>query len=464
MKVRYRSVNMSAFKRQFEMLNSISSMGITGTVVGVSGLVITADGFPVPVGSRCAIRRRLAEPLEAEVVGFQSGKAIVMPYGELSGVAPGDKIECISVSQQIPVGDQLLGRVINGFGEPMDFDRPLLTAQYYPLENSAPDAIRRKRVTEPIGTGIRAIDSLLTVGKGQRMGIFAGPGVGKSILLGMIARYSSADVIVIGLVGERGREVRDFIERDLGEQGRKRSVVVVSTSDQSPVLRIRATLSAISIAEYFRDEDKDVLLLIDSLTRLAMAQRQIGLAAGEPPATKGYTPSVFSLLPKLLERAGQSYNGSITGFYTVLVEGDDITEPISDAVRGILDGHLWLARSLANKGHYPAISILESISRTMPDIVDEQHLQAALRLKRMITIYTEMEDMINIGAYVPGSNPEVDIAIKMYPAIEKFLQQGMKEYSNADDARRMLIKLADMIENEQSNISKQNGNRVSQVA
>ncbi len=457
---------MTVFDKQFEMLNGMSSLKVIGTVVGVSGLVVTAEDFPVPIGSRCAIIRRLSEPLEAEVVGFQNSKAIVMPYGELTGVAPGDKIECRAESQQIAVGEQLLGRVIDGFGKPMDFDRPLLTAEYYPLENSAPDAIKRKRVTEPIGTGIRAIDSLLTVGKGQRMGIFAGPGVGKSILMGMIARYSSADVIVIGLVGERGREVRDFIERDLGEEGRKRSVVVVSTSDQSPVLRIRATLGAISIAEYFRDKGKDVLLLVDSLTRLAMAQRQIGLAVGEPPATKGYTPSVFSLLPKLLERAGQSHRGSITGFYTVLVEGDDITEPISDAVRGILDGHLWLSRNLANKGHYPAISILESISRTMPDIVDEEHFSAALKVKRLITIYTEMEDMINIGAYVPGSNPEVDVAIKIYPAIEQFLRQGMKEYSNADDAQRKLIELAAMIDKEQSNSNsnRQTGNKVSQVA
>jgi FliI/YscN family ATPase len=280
------------------------------------------------------------------------------------------------------------------------------------------------------------------------MGIFAGPGVGKSILLGMIARYTSADVIVIALVGERGREVRDFLERDLTDEGRKRAVVVVSTSDQAPVLRVRATLAATSVAEYFRDQGKKVLLLVDSITRLAMAQRQIGLAAGEPPATKGYTPSVFALLPKLLERAGQSEQGSITGFYTVLVEGDDMTEPVSDAVRGILDGHLALSRDLANKGHYPAISVLESVSRVMPDVIDSPHMTAARKVRRLISIYHDVEDLVNIGAYVPGSNPEIDLAVRAHPLIDKFLRQEVRDHLDFPLAKKLLFELGARIDQE----------------
>ncbi len=450
---------MTIFDRQYEILRSISTMEISGNVVGVAGLVITAEKFPVPIGSQCEILRKTDDPLAAEVIGFQNGNAVVMPYGELVGVAPGDKIRCVTTHQHVPVGNQLLGRVIDGFARPMDSDRPLLTDDFYPLLNNAPDAITRKRVSEPLGTGVRAIDGLITTGQGQRMGLFAGPGVGKSILVGMIAQYCTADVIVIGLIGERAREVRDFIERDLGSEGLKRSVLVVSTSDQAPVLRIRATLTATSIAEYFRDQGKSVLLLMDSLTRLAMAQRQIGLAAGEPPATKGYTPSVFALLPKVLERAGQSSKGSITGFYTVLVEGDDITEPISDAVRGILDGHLWLSRDLANKGHYPAISILDSVSRTMPDIVSKEHLSDAKKIRRLIAIYNEVEDLVNIGAYAPGSNPEIDLAIKVNPTIERFLQQGMTEHMHLSQTKQAIRELAAKIEQEGRNVAKQSQNR-----
>jgi len=396
---------MTMFERLLDILETVNPMGIRGTVVGVAGLVVTADDFPVPVGSQCEILRRMGSGLKAEVVGFQGPRAVIMPYDELVGVAAGDAVRCITSRQHVPVGYQLLGRVIDGFGQPMDTDKPLLADDYYPLLNHAPSATRRHRVTQPLGTGIRAIAALITAGQGQRMGIFAGPGVGKSVLMGMIARYTSAEVIVIALVGERGREVRDFLERDLTDEGRRRAVVFVSTSDQAPVLRIRAALAATAAAEFFRDQGRTVLLLMDSVTRLAMAQRQIGLAAGEPPATKGYTPSVFALLPKLLERAGQSDRGSITGFYTVLVEGDDMTEPVSDAVRGILDGHVWLSRDLANKGHYPAIGVLESISRVMSDVADSPHLAVARKVRRLIATYHDIEDLVNIGAYVSGSNP-----------------------------------------------------------
>lgn len=446
---------MDFFERQYKVLEQINPLRIIGTVVGVSGLVVKVAEFPVPIGARCRIHRRFAEPLDAEVIGFSGKDAVLMPYDELVGVSPYDVVECVSTHQYVPVGIQLLGRVVDGFIRPMDkVKNPILTDDYYPLLNPAPDAVNRRRITEPLGTGIRAIDAFITVGKGQRMGILAGPGVGKSVLLGMIARYTSADVNVIALVGERGREVREFIERDLGKDGMRRSVVVVSTSDQSPVLRVRATLAATTIAEYFRDQGLDVLLLVDSVTRLAMAQRQIGLAVGEVPATKGYTPSVFSLLPKILERAGQSEKGSITGFYTVLVEGDDITEPISDLTRSILDGHVWLSRDLANRGHYPAISILDSVSRTMPDVVSSEHLQAAGMLRRLIAVYYDMLDMINIGAYVPGSNPEVDLAIKVWPAIEGFLMQRVDEHMCFEDITRRLIELANNIKQQSRGISR----------
>jgi FliI/YscN family ATPase len=445
---------MTLFDRQVNILQSINPMGITGTVVGVAGLVISAEDFPVPVGSQCQIIRRAGKILDAEVVGFQGNKAIVMPYDEITGVSPGDAIRCITSRQHVPVGKQLMGRVIDGFGNPIDDGRPIVADDYYPLLNSAPSATRRRRVTEPLGTGIRAIDTLITAGQGQRLGIFAGPGVGKSVLLGMIARYSSAEVIVIALIGERGREVRDFLERDLTDEGRKRAVVVVSTSDQSPVLRVRATMTATAVAEYYRDQGKTVLLLVDSITRLAMAQRQIGLAAGEPPATKGYTPSVFSLMPKLMERAGQSDRGSITGFYTVLVEGDDMTEPISDTAKGILDGHITLSRDLANKGHYPAISILDSISRVMTDVAGSAHMTAAKKLRRLMSIFKEVEDMVNIGAYVPGSNPEIDLAVRVQPMIEKFLRQEVREHLTFGHAQKLLLELNAKIDLEGQTLAK----------
>jgi flagellum-specific ATP synthase len=443
---------MTAFSRQYELLEQMNPKGITGSVAGVAGLTVSAEDLPVPVGSQCEILRRTGNPLIGEVVGFKDHRTVIMPYDELVGVARGDRVCCVSTSQHVPVGMTLLGRVLDGFGRPIDDAGELHAQDYYPLLSAAPSATARRRITEPLGTGIRSIDSLLTCGQGQRMGIFAGPGLGKSILLGMISRYTSADVIVIGLVGERGKEVRDFLDRDLTSEGRSRSVVVVSTSDQSAVLRIRATLAATAAAEYFRDQGMKVLLLIDSLTRLAMAQRQIGLAAGEPPATKGYTPSVFAMLPKLLERAGQAPQGSITGFYTVLVEGDDITEPISDAVRGILDGHVWLSRALANRGHYPAISVLESVSRVMPDVADSVHREVAIRVKRLVALYHDIEDLVNIGAYVPGSNPEIDLAVRVHPLIDQFLRQQMRERVTFPEAKKALLELNAAIDQEAQNL------------
>jgi len=434
------------FEQQYKLLEQIQPMAISGTVWSVAGLTVLVEDFPVPVGAQCRILRRTGPALNAEVVGFDASRAIVMPYDELIGVSRGDVVLCQSPQQHVGVGDPLLGRVIDAMGQPLDDAGPIHFEQYYPLINAAPPATKRKRITEPMSTGIRAIDALLTTGRGQRMGIFAGTGVGKSVLLGMIARYTAADVAVIALIGERGREVRDFLERDLTPEGRRRAVVVVSTSDQSPLLRIRAGFAATAVAEYFRDQGKSVLLLVDSITRLAMAQRQVGLAAGEPPATKGYPPSVFAMLPKLLERAGQGQAGSITGFYTVLVEGDDITEPISDAVRGIIDGHVWLARSLANKGHYPAISLLESVSRIMPDVVDKEHLAAARRVQRLMAIYSEVEDLVNIGAYVPGSSEEVDLAIQCQPFIQQFLQQQVTEGCNFAACRSDLMALSQRID------------------
>jgi len=439
---------MTAFSRQYELLEQLNAMGITGTVAGVSGLTVSVDDLPVPVGAQCEIVRRTGRVLTGEVVGFKDSRTIVMPYDELVGVARGDAVRCVSTCQHVLVGMDMLGRVVDGFCEPIDGEGAIAGQDYYPLISPAPSAINRRRISDPLGTGIRSIDALLTCGQGQRMGIFAGPGLGKSILLGMIARYTSADVIVIALVGERGKEVRDFLDRDLTADGRSRAVVVVSTSDQSPVLRIRAVLAATALAEFYRDQGLAVLLLVDSLTRLAMAQRQIGLAAGEPPATKGYTPSVFAMLPKLLERAGQSERGSITGFYTVLVEGDDITEPVSDAVRGILDGHVWLSRALANRGHYPAVSALESVSRVMPDVIDDAHLAAAAKVRRLIAVYEDIEDLVNIGAYVPGSNPEIDLAVKVHARIEQFLRQGIRDRVRFSQARQALLDLCSEIDRE----------------
>jgi len=434
----------SVFRRRIEDLGEFEPARLTGRVVQVIGLVVECEGLAAPVGARCAIRRGVARgggQIEGEVVGFREDRTLLMPYGRMRGVAPGDTVECLSTRQTVPVGEQLLGRVLDGLGRSMDGRGSFLASDEYPLYADPPDPLRRKRITEALATGIRSIDGLATVGRGQRMGIFSGTGVGKSVLLGMMARYTDADLNVVALVGERGREVRDFLERDLGEEGLARSVVVVSTSDRPALLRVRAAFLATAIAEYFRDQGRDVLLMMDSVTRVAVAQREIGLSAGEPPATKGYTPSVYAMLPRLLERSGCGEVGSVTGLYNVLVEADDLTEPVSDTVRGILDGHVWLARDLAQRGHYPAVDVLASISRVMIDVVSEEHKRAAEELASVIATYREAEDLINIGAYVDGTNPEIDRAKRLIGRINTYLRQRIAERSSLEEAREKLFEL-----------------------
>jgi len=453
---------MSLFDREIERLTNAPVYEISGRVADLIGLTIAVNEFPAPVGSMCRIdrsSRAAGAPLRAQVVGFRGSQAILMPLAEPLGVGRGDRVVTLADQAGVAVGESLLGRVVNGLGEVIDGGPPFRPETSYPLSRPAPEALSRPRITEPLGTGIRAIDGMLTAGRGQRLGLFAGTGVGKSVLLGMIARYTSADVTVMALVGERGREVNDFLERDIGPEGRRRCVLVVSTSDESPVLRVRAGFVATAIAEYFRDRGRDVLLLMDSITRVAMAQRQIGLAAGEPPATKGYTPSVFALLPQLLERSGRTAQGSITGFYTVLVEADDIHEPISDAVRGILDGHVWLSRALANKGHYPAISVLDSISRVMVDVVSEAHMAAAQRVQRVLATWQDIEDLVNIGAYAAGTNPAFDLAIQGKPLIDAFLRQRIGESVSFEEARDQLLALGQQLEQIEQKLGKAVRNR-----
>jgi flagellum-specific ATP synthase len=420
-------INLKSYFHKLQELDPIKTIGAVKRAVG---LVVESLGPPVSVGELCEIvgRDRNGGSIPAEVVGFRDNYVISMPLYKVHGVKLGDKVICRKKKASISVSPSLLGRVINAMGEPIDDKGPIDAMEEYPIQPGETNPLERKNIEETLGTGIRAIDGLLTCGKGQRIGIFGGSGVGKSTLLGMMARYTSADVNVIGLVGERGREVRSFIEKDLGEDGLKRSVVVVSTSDQPPLLRIRAALVATTISEYFRNLGKDVLLVMDSVTRFAMAQREVGLAAGEPPSSKGYTPSVFALLPRLFERAGNFMSGgSITGFYTVLVEGDDMTEPIADAVRSLLDGHIVLSRELAWRNHYPSIDILASISRLMPDLVPMSFLQKAGKIREWLSTHRKAEDMLNIGAYAKGSNPQIDLALKKIDAVSSFLIQRSNE-------------------------------------
>ncbi len=400
-------------------------------MVQVIGLVVEGRGPNAAVGDICHIKLRGGSAISAEVVGFRDHKVLLMPFGELRGIEPGCKIIPLGIPAQAQVGDLLLGRVLDGAGNAMDHASPLALRQEYPLYAATENPLKRQRISEPIDVGVRAINSLLTLGKGQRMTILAGSGVGKSTLLGMMARHTSAEVSVLALIGERGREVREFIEKDLGPEGMKRSVVVVATSDQHPLLRMRGAYLATAIAEYFRDQNKDVLLMMDSITRFAMAAREVGLAIGEPPTAKGYTPSVFAQLPKVLERAGTTADrGSITAIYTVLVEGDDLNDPIADSVRAIADGHIVLSRDLANQNHYPAIDVLGSISRVMPDIVGPEQIKARDQLISLLAAHKKAEDLINIGAYVDGSSPQIDLAIKKIPAIHAFLRQGIGEKMN----------------------------------
>lgn len=395
-----------------------------GRVSQVVGLTIESIGPVVSMGCSCYIKAdKYSKPVMAEVVGFKENKILLMPLGSMDGIGPGSIVEATEKPLSVNVGNNLLGRVLDGLGNPMDNKGPLNCFLEYPTNNVPPDPLKRRRIKEILPLGVKPIDGLLTVGKGQRIGIFAGSGVGKSTLMGMIARNTSANINVIALIGERGREVREFIEKDLGEEGLKRSVLVIATSDKPALVRLKAAQAATSIAEYFREEGNDVLFLMDSLTRYAMAQREIGLATGEPPVSRGYTPSVFSVMPKLLERAGTSDRGSITGLYTVLVDGDDLTEPVTDTARGILDGHIVLSRKLANKNHYPAIDVLASVSRVMSDIITPEHKKAAFDIKKTMAVYSDAEDLINIGAYVKGSNPEIDYAIEKHPDVMNFLTQ-----------------------------------------
>ncbi len=414
-----------------------------GKVRQVIGVVIESIGPNMAVGETCHIQyKRTAEPVLAEVVGFRDNKVLIMPLGDLMGIGAGSEVVSLGKPLEIGVTDQLLGRVLDGLGRPIDGKGRIFAEKRAPITAAPPDALTRKRISQPLSIGIRAIDGMLTCGKGQRAGIFAGSGVGKSTILGMIARNTAADVNVIALIGERGKEVRDFIERDLGEEGLRRSVVVVSTSDQPALVRIKAAFVATTIAEYFRDQGLDVMLMMDSVTRFAMAQREVGLAIGEPTTTRGYTPSVFALLPKLLERAGTSHTGTITGLYSVLVDGDDMNEPVADAVRSILDGHIVLSRRLAAANQYPAIDILSSVSRVMPDVVDQNQSSAASAVRDVLATYRDAEDLINIGAYVPGSNPRVDLAISKIEAVRHFLKQGIYETSDFALTLNQLVSVA----------------------
>lgn len=423
-----------------ELLDKSDYIQYYGKVSKVVGLTIESDGPEVDIGELCNLHAsRGKRTINAEVVGFKDNKALLMPLGEMTGVGPGNLVVASGSVLKVGVGENLTGRVLDGLGKPIDDKEPFRPDKYYPINNQPPNPLNRKRIREPLTLGIKAIDGLLTVGKGQRIGIFAGSGVGKSTLMGMIARNTKADVNVIALIGERGREVREFIEKDLQEEGLSRSVVVVATSDQPALIRMKGALVATAIAEYYRDQGKDVLLLMDSLTRFAMAQREIGLAIGEPPVSRGYTPSVFGVMPKLLERAGNSDKGSITGLYTVLVDGDDMTEPVTDTARGILDGHIVLSRSLANRNQYPAIDVLASVSRVMSDIITPEHKKAAGELKRALAIYRDAEDLINIGAYVKGSNDKIDYAVSLIDGILDFLQQSTEDRFSFDEILDMLL-------------------------
>jgi flagellum-specific ATP synthase len=430
-------IDLSSYHDQ---LQRVDPYRLNGRVVQVIGLVIEAQGPEAKVGELCHVHvSRHEEPVPAEVVGFREGRTLLMPLAQMRGIAPGNEVVASGHPVRVAVGDGLLGRVVDATGEPIDDKGPIENVdRRVSLHAEPPSPLGRRRIDQQLDLGVRAMDSLIPCGRGQRLGVFAGSGVGKSSLMGMIARSTNADVNVIALVGERGREVREFIERDLGEEGMKRSIVVVSSSNESAVMRIGAAFAATTIAEYFRDRGQDVLLMMDSVTRFAMAQREIGLAIGEPPATRGYTPSVFALLPRLLERAGTAARGSITGLYTVLVEGDDMNEPVADAVRGILDGHVVLSRALAHANHYPAIDVLSSISRLQGELLTPEQTRAAGLLRETLATYKDREDLVSIGAYAIGTDPKVDYAIAKKQEIDRFLQQSMQEHTTAPEARAQL--------------------------
>ncbi len=432
---------MSALADQIRLVESLQPVGVSGRVAALRGLTLLVRELPLPVGSEIVVG---STGISGEIVGFDGSHAIVMLFGSAVGIKPGDVVRGGHAAQVAPISDLMLGRVVDALGNPADEGGAIADSVLRPIDAKPIAAMRRSRIDRPIWTGVRAIDLMTTLGRGQRMGVFAGPGVGKSTLLGTIARRSSADINVIALIGERGREVREFIEESLGEEGLARSVVVVATGDEPPLMRIRAARLACAIAEYFRDHGHDVLLMMDSVTRFAHAQRQIGLSVGEPPATKGYTPSVFAELPVLLERAGgvDASGGSVTGLYTVLVEGDDMTEPVADAARGILDGHIVLSRKLAQRSRYPAIDVLDSLSRVANDIVDEHHRVARDHLKRLEAAYANIEELVQIGAYAKGSDPESDVAVMYHDRIEDLVRQASGDQMEPEQARDWMLRLA----------------------
>ncbi len=431
---------MTLFDQSMQTLSRIRTVRLCGTVSEVRGLTLLVSDLPLPVGAMVQVESD--EPRVGEVVGFDDEQTIVMLMGFTQGIGRGDRVTGLQSNAMMPVGDDLLGRVLDGLGAPRDGQGSLRETRGRPIQPDPIEALDRVSIDRPLGTGIRAIDALATVGRGQRLGIFAGPGIGKSTLLGQIARYTDADVSVIALIGERGREVNDFLHNSLGPEGLARSVVIVATSDEPVLMRIRAAMYALTVAEHFRDAGRDVVFFMDSITRFAQAQRQVGLAIGEPPATKGYTPSVFAMLPTLLERSGRTREGSITGFFTILVEGDDLTEPISDAARSILDGHVVLSRDLANRAHWPAIDVLDSVSRVANDVTDAELQAARDKVIRLLSAYRDVEDLVNIGAYAAGSNPQFDLAIEMKSAVDAFCQQAADESSPFEATRQGLLELA----------------------
>lgn len=438
-------VNSAAafLRNRIKTIDEMDTVKINGRITRVVGLVMEGLGPGSSVGEFCHVYPKDdGVPIQCEVVGFSDDKILLMPLGEVRGIGPGSKIVAKRNSVAVSVGRKLLGRTLDALGNPIDGLGPIEVDTEYPLYSAPLNPLLRRRIEKPLDVGVKAINGLLTVGKGQRIGIFAGSGVGKSVLMGMMARNTGADVNVIALIGERGREVKEFIEKDLGEEGLKRSVLIVATSDQPPLIRMRASMMATAVAEYFRDLGSDVLLMMDSITRFAMAQREVGLAVGEPPATKGYPPSVFAMLPRLLERAGTSGGkGSITAFYTILAEGDDVNDPVADAARSILDGHIVLSRELASMGHYPAIDILSSISRVMTDIVTPEHRNCAMKVKAVLAVYKKAYDLVSIGAYKEGSDPKVDHAIKVIDRVNNFLNQDISEGVNYDDSLQGLFGL-----------------------
>ena len=431
--------------KYLDIINSAQTIKDIGKITEIIGLTIESDGPKSSIGDLCYIYNNYGDkPTMAEVVGFKRDKNLLMPLGNPDGIRPGAFVVNTGGAMKIGVGNQLIGRVLDGLGNPIDTLGEINFTEYRSTKADAINPLKRKRITEPLALGIRSIDGFITVGKGQRMGIFAGSGVGKSTTIGMMAKNTSADINVIALIGERGREVKEFIEEILGPEGMKRSVVIAATSEQPSLVKIKAAFVATSIAEYFRDKGKDVLFMLDSITRIAMAQREVGLAIGEPPATRGYTPSVFAIMPKLMERAGTNEFGTITGLYTVLVEGDDFNEPISDTARSILDGHIVLSRDLAHKNHYPAVDVLQSLSRVMGDVTTKEHRNAAGALRNLLAVHRKNEDLINIGAYVKGSDPNCDKAISMMDSINSFLLQSTSDKFDYESTVNQILELGQL--------------------